>query len=133
MLSNSLLDRNCLEHEWNDGFAAAGIVFEVFLVGAVFAQSPNGHLVEAGEGEQSSCTKENKVNCHLVNNNRKIINLTNDEKQTWQALRHDGESDPTADFISIVWTRYKFKQQRQRILCRLRNMTLLRARGSEIT
>lgn len=67
--SNSLLDRNCLEHEWNDGFAAAGIVFEVFLVGAVFAQSPNGHLVEAGEGEQSSCTKENKVNCHLVNNN----------------------------------------------------------------
>ena len=73
MLSNSLLDRNCLEHEWNDGFAAAGIVFEVFLVGAVFAQSPNGHLVEAGEGEQSSCTKENKVNCHLVNNNRKII------------------------------------------------------------
>ena len=50
-------DRNRLEHEWNDGFAAARIVFEVLFVSTVFAQSPNGHLVKAGKGEQSSWLK----------------------------------------------------------------------------
>ena len=44
-----------LKHKWNDGFAAAWIVGEVLLVGAVLSQSPDGHLVESGHHEHSGC------------------------------------------------------------------------------
>jgi hypothetical protein len=44
---------DALQHKWNDGFAAAGVVFKVFLVGSMFANSPNDHLVKASKGEQT--------------------------------------------------------------------------------
>lgn len=47
-----------LKQEWNDRLASSRIVGELLLVVAMLAQSPDGHLIEAGHGEQTSCARE---------------------------------------------------------------------------
>jgi hypothetical protein len=56
----------------------------------------------------------------------------NTNRQTWYALRHSGESDPTTDFVSVVGARDKIEQQGQWIFGWTRNLSLFGARWSKI-
>jgi hypothetical protein len=78
---------NCLEHEWNDGFALLWVVFEFFLVVAVFSKGPHGHLVHTGCSEEVS----------------------------WQALSHDGERQPRAELVSVVGAWNEVEETSQRV------------------
>ena len=42
-----------LDDEWEDGLSSFGIVLELLLVVAVLAQRPHGHLVRAGQAEET--------------------------------------------------------------------------------
>lgn len=66
-----------LQNEWENCTSLFGIIFELFSVVAVFAQSPNGHLESTSKGEQ----------------------------QGRQTRRHNGEGYPSTDFIGVVGAR----------------------------
>lgn len=44
--------KSSLDDKWNDGFALLWIIFELFLVVSVLAESPHCHLVHAGGSEE---------------------------------------------------------------------------------
>lgn len=51
---------------------------------------------------------------------------------TWQALSHNSECNPAANFVSIVRARYQVEHQRQRILGWARDFAFLRACRAQI-
>lgn len=46
-----------LDNKWNDRFAASRVLFEVFAIVSVFAQSPNDHLIGAGNRKEQCYNK----------------------------------------------------------------------------
>ena len=62
-----------LEQEWNDRLSAR-IIFKLLLVVPVLPEGPDRHLVEASQGEEGS----------------------------WEALSHHGEADPGPYLVSVV-------------------------------
>lgn len=72
-----------LQHERNDGLAILRVVLEFGTIVLVFTQSPNGHLIETGEGEQES----------------------------GNALGHDGERHPGSDLVGVVGARDETKDE----------------------
>lgn len=55
-----------LKNKWYDCFTSFGVVGELFLVVAVFAESPYCHLVETDRGEQTSWKNDNVFLKHQI-------------------------------------------------------------------
>lgn len=86
---------NNLEHERNDCFAFLRVIFELFLVVAVFAECPYRHLVHSGSSKEVSR----------------------------QALRHDGEREPSAKLVKVVGARDEVEESGQWVGVRNRDLS----------